>query len=55
MIAKLTLSAASMGRSSRSALELFCAQSEVLVDMLSTNGGAGAFVNVAKDCLRMDE
>lgn len=42
----------SLGKSSSAALETLCAQAEVLVDMLSADGGPGAFVNVTKDCLR---
>ncbi|THW69681.1 SPRY-domain-containing protein [Aureobasidium pullulans] len=42
----------SLGKPSSAALEKVVAQAEVLVDMLSTDGGAGAFVNVRKDCLQ---
>ncbi|KAL1302833.1 hypothetical protein AAFC00_003166 [Neodothiora populina] len=40
----------SLGKPSSAALENLCAQAEVLVDMLSAEGGSGAFVNVSKDC-----
>lgn len=48
----LTLLTVSLGKPSSAALEKLCAQAEVLVDMLSADGGPGAFVNVARDCLQ---
>ncbi|KAI5198805.1 SPRY-domain-containing protein [Aureobasidium subglaciale] len=42
----------SLGKPSSAALEKVVAQAEVLVDILSTDGGPGAFVNVRKDCLQ---
>ncbi|KAG9724087.1 hypothetical protein KCU73_g13521, partial [Aureobasidium melanogenum] len=42
----------SLGKPSSAALEKVVAQAEVLVDMLSSEGGAGAFVNVRRDCLQ---
>jgi len=42
----------SLGKPSSAALEKMCAQTEVMCDLLSQDGGAGAFVNVSKDCLQ---
>ncbi|KEQ76075.1 SPRY-domain-containing protein [Aureobasidium namibiae CBS 147.97] len=42
----------SLGKPSSAALEKVVAQAEVLVDMLSSDGGAGTFVNVRRDCLQ---
>ncbi|KAF1985679.1 SPRY-domain-containing protein [Aulographum hederae CBS 113979] len=41
----------SMGKSSSAALEKLCQQTEVLVNELAEDGGAGAFVNVGRDYL----
>ena len=42
----------SLGKPRSAYLERLCAQTEVLVDMLSVSGGPGAFVNVKEDYLR---
>ncbi|KAL8850574.1 MAG: hypothetical protein Q9221_004444 [Calogaya cf. arnoldii] len=42
----------SLGKSSSAAIELLYQQTEVLVDLLAEEGGAGALVNVRKDFLR---
>ena len=42
----------SLGKSSSAALERLCQQTEVLVNDLSEEGGAGAFINVRRDFLR---
>jgi len=41
----------SLGKPRSALLEKVCAQTEVLVDMLSAEGGPAAFVNVRKDYL----
>ena len=47
----LTL-AVSLGKSSSAAVERLIQQTEVLVDEISEEGGAGAFINVGNDFLR---
>lgn len=42
----------SLGKSSSAALERLCQQTEALVDELSEDGGAGAFINVRRDFLQ---
>lgn len=42
----------SLGKSSSAALERLCQQTEVLVNELSEEGGAGAFINVRRDFLQ---
>ncbi|KAL8969564.1 MAG: hypothetical protein Q9183_001944 [Haloplaca sp. 2 TL-2023] len=42
----------SLGKSSLAAIELLYQQTEVLVDYLSEEGGAGAFINVRNDFVR---
>jgi hypothetical protein len=48
----LTSDTVSLGKSSSAALERLCQQTEVLVDQLAEDGGAGAFINVRSDFLR---
>jgi len=43
--------AVSLGKSSSAALERLYKQTEVLVNEISDEGGAGAFINVRKDFL----
>lgn len=42
----------SLGKPRSALLEKLCAQTEVLVDLMSSDGGAGAFVNVQQDYLQ---
>ncbi|KAL9577721.1 MAG: hypothetical protein Q9212_006182 [Teloschistes hypoglaucus] len=42
----------SLGKSSSAAIELLYQQTEVLVDMIGEEGGAGAFINVRNDFFR---
>ncbi len=42
----------SLGKSSSAAIELLYQQTEVLVDLLAEEGGAGALINVRNDFLR---
>lgn len=47
----LIVSAVSLGKSSSAALERLYQQTEVLVNEISEEGGAGAFINVRDDFL----
>lgn len=47
----LTL-AVSLGKSSSAAVERLIQQTEILVDEISEEGGAGAFIHVRNDFLR---
>ncbi|KZF24307.1 SPRY domain-containing protein [Xylona heveae TC161] len=42
----------SLGKSSSAALEKLCQQTEALINEISDDGGAGAFINMANDFLR---
>ena len=49
--ANVEISLVSLGRSSFAAIERLCQQTEVLINEISDEGGAAAFINIRNDFL----